>query len=176
MLPIRTKAIGGTWPAPTTCRASRRPTRPRAHRAYDIALTKKSGEGSDVDLKSDLQSWVKSIDQIFATAAEEEKKKRRDALLAAQKTVDTKSPALQKAAETLAARAREETTAEHGRLLQKFAKDAQEARADRRAHRQGRGPEEPVGHGQRPHRARNEGAGRRLLRLAVVRLHVRRSG
>ena len=100
-------------------------TTARANLAYDMALTTKSGEGADLNLMADLQSWVKSIDQIYASAAEEEKK-RRDALLAAQTTIDTKSQALQKVAETLAALAREESAADRVRLLQKFAKEVQE--------------------------------------------------
>jgi ribosomal protein L17 len=94
-------------------------TTARANLAYDVALTQKSGEGDDLALMADLQAWVKSVDQIFVAAAEEEKK-RRDALLAGQTTIDTKSQALQKVAETLAALARQESVADRVRLLQKF--------------------------------------------------------
>ena len=100
-------------------------TTARANLAYDVALTAKSGEAADLDLMADLQTWVTSIDQIFAAAAEDEKK-RRDALLAGQTTIDTKSQALQKVAETLAALAREESVADRVQLLQKFAKEVQE--------------------------------------------------
>lgn len=97
-------------------------TTARANLAYDIALTTKSGESADVALMKDLETWVGSIDEIFAKAAEEEKK-RRDTLLAGQTAIDTKSQALQKVAETLAALAREESAADRVRLLQKFAKE-----------------------------------------------------
>jgi ribosomal protein L17 len=100
-------------------------TTARANLAYDVALTAKSGEAADLDLMADLQTWVTSIDQIFVAAAEDEKK-RRDALLAGQTTIDTKSQALQKVAETLAALAREESVADRVQLLQKFAKEVQE--------------------------------------------------
>ena len=91
----------------------------RANLAYDTALTKKVGDQGDIELVADLKAWVKEVDEIFTAAAEEEKK-RRDALLAGQTTIDTKSQALQKVAETLAALAREESAADRVRLLQKF--------------------------------------------------------
>jgi len=100
-------------------------TTARANLAYDIALTTKSGDADDVALMADMRAWVQQIDQIFTAAAEAEKK-RRDALLAGQTTIDTKSQALQKVAETLAALAREQSVADRVRLLRAFASEVRD--------------------------------------------------
>jgi hypothetical protein len=97
----------------------------RANLAYDTALTRKVGEQADVEMVADLQTWVKEVDDIFAAAADVEKQSR-EALLGRRLAIDTKSQALQKVAETLAALANKETFDERVRLLANFAAEVRD--------------------------------------------------
>ena len=99
--------------------------RSRANYSYDLALTKKLGDQADLDLMKDLEAWVQQVDQIFGSAATAEKE-RRDSLLAGQAKLDTKSQALQKIAETLSLLGKEESRAEHVRMLRKFGSEVRD--------------------------------------------------
>jgi hypothetical protein len=100
-------------------------TTQRAAFAYDVALTRKSGQEADLELVNDLQAWVKDVDVIFSAAAGAEIQ-RRDTLLAAQNKIDTRAAALQKIAETLAALGKEDSPAERASLLAKFATEVRD--------------------------------------------------
>jgi len=94
--------------------------RSRAQLTYDLALTKKVGQQSDIDTADDLKAWRQQVDQIFAEAADAEKQ-RRDQLLGKQSKLDLQSQALQQVAETLAALASKESLAERAQLISRFA-------------------------------------------------------
>jgi hypothetical protein len=94
----------------------------RARYLYDLALTEKSGDKKDLDLKKELETWKAEIDKIFAAAAGAEQQ-RRDALLAGEVKIDTKAQSLQKIAESLSALAKEESREERVRALRKFASE-----------------------------------------------------
>ena len=97
----------------------------RAHLTYDQALTRKSGQGGDLELMTEMQAWTKQVDDIFAAAAQAEKE-RRDALTQGQTRIDTKTQILQQVAETLSALAARETVAERAQVLQKFASEVRD--------------------------------------------------
>lgn len=97
----------------------------RARYLYDLALTEKSGDKKDLDLKKDLEAWKAEVDKLFAAAANAERQ-RRDALLADKAKIDTKAQALQKIAETLSTLAKEETREERIRALGKFASEVRD--------------------------------------------------
>lgn len=92
----------------------------RARYLYDLALTEKSGDKKDLDLKNELEVWKAEVDGIFAVAAGAEQE-RRNALLAGEVKIDTKAQALQKIAETLSTLVKEESREERVRALRNFA-------------------------------------------------------
>jgi hypothetical protein len=97
----------------------------RAEYDYDLALTEKSGDDKDLELKSVLEAWKTRVDGIFAAAANAEQE-HRDALIAKEVKIETKSQELQKIAESLSTLAREETREERVRALGKFAKQVRD--------------------------------------------------
>lgn len=97
----------------------------RARYLYDVALTEKSGDKKDLDLKKELEAWKAEVDNIFAAAVGAEQR-RRDSLLAGEVKIDTKAKDLQKIAETLAVLAKEESREERIRALRKFASEVRD--------------------------------------------------
>ncbi|MDP3512202.1 MAG: hypothetical protein Q8S20_05570 [Sulfuritalea sp.] len=97
----------------------------RARYLYDVALTEKSGDKKDLELKKELEAWKAEVDNIFAAAVGAEQR-RRDSLLAGEVRIDTKAKDLQKIAETLAVLAKEESREERIRALRKFASEVRD--------------------------------------------------
>lgn len=97
----------------------------RARYLYDLALTEKSGDKRDLDLKKELEAWKVEVDKIFAAAVGAEQQ-RRDALLAGEVKIDTKARALENIAETLSVFAKEESRKERVRALRKFASEVRD--------------------------------------------------
>lgn len=97
----------------------------RAALTYDIALTKKVGQRSELELIEAMEAWGKEVDEILASASGAEKQ-RRDELAVAQTKIDTRSQALQKVAETLSVLAKEESASERLRILRKFASEVRD--------------------------------------------------
>lgn len=94
--------------------------RARVNYAYDVALTKKSGDKSDLDLIEELKAWVAEIDTILAASANAEQE-RAKTLLAGQQKIDTRSQALKKVADSLSALAKQESREERLKALRNFA-------------------------------------------------------
>jgi hypothetical protein len=94
--------------------------RARAQLTYDLALTRKVGQQSDIDTANDLQAWKQEVDQIFADAASAEKQ-RHDELLGKQTRLDVKGQALQQVAAALSTLASKESPAERAQAIAKFA-------------------------------------------------------
>jgi len=93
----------------------------RASYNYDLALTKKSGAETNLDLIPQLEAWLTKVEEIFK-ASDNAEKERKTAILATQTKLDTKSEALAEIAQALATLAREESTAERASFLAGFAK------------------------------------------------------
>lgn len=97
-------------------------TRLRASYNYDLALTKKSGEQTDLNLIPELEKWLKEVEAIFA-AADHAEKERKAAILATQTELDTKSEALAEVAQALATLAKEESATHRVKFLAGYAKE-----------------------------------------------------
>jgi hypothetical protein len=97
----------------------------RASLDYDLALTRKVGQETDLALMKDLQAWKAEIDKLFADAAGAEKT-QRDELAAGQVKIDAKAQALQKVAQTLNTLAQKESAGERARLLAAFASEVRD--------------------------------------------------
>jgi hypothetical protein len=93
----------------------------RASYNYDLALTKKSGAETNLDLIPRLEGWLTEVEEIFK-ASDNAEKERKAAILATQTKLDTKSEALAEIAQALATLAREESMAERASFLAGFAK------------------------------------------------------
>jgi hypothetical protein len=92
----------------------------RAHLEYDLALTRKVGQEADLALMKDLQDWTAEVDRIFSESAGAEKA-RREELLVARASIDTRTQALDKVAQTLSALAQKESAGDRARLMAAFA-------------------------------------------------------
>jgi len=92
----------------------------RANLSYDIALTKRVGEQRDLALIDELRAWVAEVDEIYSVTRNAEAE-RKASLLSAQTTIDSKTQALQKLAQTLSTLAKEESATERLRFLRGFA-------------------------------------------------------
>jgi hypothetical protein len=97
----------------------------RANYNYDVALTKKSGAQTNLDLIPQMEAWQKEVDGIFK-AADDAEKERKVAILATQTKLDMKSEALTAIAQTLATLAKEESVAQRASFLAGFAKQLAE--------------------------------------------------
>ena len=94
----------------------------RAYLEYDLALTRKVGQDSDIVLMKDLQAWTAEVNRLLAQSANAEKS-RRDELVAAQMKIDTRTQSLQKVAQILVTLAKQETAEERAKLLAAFARE-----------------------------------------------------
>ena len=94
----------------------------RASYNYDIALTKKAGDQTNLKLITQLEKWLKEVDEIFKVADAAEKE-RKAAILATQIKLETNSEALAEIAQTLATLAKEESAAQRARFLAGFARE-----------------------------------------------------
>jgi len=93
----------------------------RANYNYDIALTKRSGGQSNLDLITLLETWGKEVDDIFR-AAESAEKERKAAILSTQTALDPKSESLAQVAQALATLAKEESSEARVRFLAGYAR------------------------------------------------------
>lgn len=98
----------------------------RAAHAYDLALTRRAGQASDLEIMADLEKWSKDVDAIFASAVSAQTQ-WREALMVQQTRIDTRAAALQKVAEKLSGLAKEEASAARAKLLTQFARDVRDA-------------------------------------------------
>ena len=92
---------------------------------YDLALTKKSGAQTNLDLIPQLEAWLKEVDGIFK-ASDDAEKERKAAILATQTKLDTKSAGLGEIAQALATLAKEESVPQRASFLAGFAKELKE--------------------------------------------------
>jgi hypothetical protein len=92
---------------------------------YDLALTKKSGAQTNLDLIPQLEAWLTEVDGILkaSDAAEQE---RKATILATQTKLDTKSAGLGEIAQALATLAKEESVPQRASFLAGFAKQLKE--------------------------------------------------
>ena len=91
----------------------------RARYRYYVALTRKSGEGADLDLIAALEAWSKEVEAIYAETRDVEGR-RREAILSQQLTIDTKGRELRALAESLSGLARGRSAGERGKFLVGF--------------------------------------------------------
>jgi hypothetical protein len=94
----------------------------RANYNYDVALTKRSGGQSNLNLIGLLESWGKEVDDIFKAAGDAERE-RKAAILATQKALDPKSESLGQIAQALATLAHEESGAQRATFLAGYARE-----------------------------------------------------
>lgn len=97
----------------------------RANYKYDIALTRRSGAGRNLDLIDLLEDWGREVDEIFK-AADNAEKERKAAILATQTALDPKSTSLAEIAQGLAALAQEESSAERAEFLASYARQVRD--------------------------------------------------
>ncbi len=97
----------------------------RANYNYDIALTRRSGAGRNLDLVDLLEDWGRKVDEIFK-AADNAEKERKAAILATQTALDPKSTSLAEIAQGLAALAQEESSAERAEFLASYARQVRD--------------------------------------------------
>jgi hypothetical protein len=93
----------------------------RANYNYDMALTKRSGGQSNLNLINLLETWGKEIDEIFKVA-ENAEKERKAAILSTQRALDPKSESLAQVAQALATLAKEESSEDRARFLAGYAR------------------------------------------------------
>ena len=94
----------------------------RASYKYDVELTKLAGKSANLQLIDTIKAWGKKIDDIYKSA-ETAETDRNTAILANQKTIDTKREALAKIAQSLATLAEKESAKDRVRFMAGFAKE-----------------------------------------------------
>ena len=96
-------------------------TQLRASYNYDIALTRRSGAGGNLDLIATLENWGREVDEIFKGADKSEKERKAE-VLATQAALDPKSASLAEIAQGLATLAQEESSAQRAEFLAGYAR------------------------------------------------------
>jgi hypothetical protein len=93
----------------------------RANYNYDVALTKRSGGQTNLNLVGLLEAWGQEVQEIFR-AAENAEKQRKAAILSTQTALDPKSESLAQVAQALATLAEEESSRDRARFLAEYAR------------------------------------------------------
>lgn len=94
----------------------------RASYNYDVALTKRSGGQSNLNLINLLETWGKEVEEIFKAAGNAEKD-RKAAILSTQTALDPKFESLAQVAQALATLAKEESSEDRARFLAGYARE-----------------------------------------------------
>ncbi len=96
----------------------------RARYEIDVELTKKTGDGGNLNLIKNVTAWRDKINAIMAKADGARAKKKKE-ILDGQTTLDSKKKALTGIAQALAALAKEDKPGDRVRFLKGFAKELQ---------------------------------------------------